>query len=286
MLITGSTGHFGGAVIEFLLQKTDAGSIAALARNESKAEELKDKGIDVRIGDYDDYNSLVKALEGIEKLLFVSGSDVFNREQQHKNMVNAAKEAGVQHIIYTSFERKTESGDGPLGIVAKAHIETDRHIKDSGLTYTILRNNLYADGLPMFFGENVLENGIYLPAGDGKGAFAVRREMAEVAANVVAGEGHENKEYNVSNTRNYSMNDLASILSDISGREVKYNSPSVDEYKTTTNKAGVPDEAVKFTVMFCEAIKQGEFETSHSDMSTLLGRKPMSMKEFFQATYS
>ena len=88
-----------------------------------------------------------------------------------------------------------------LGLLAKAHVNTDKYIKNSGLIFTILRNSLYADGLPVFFGEKLLETGIYLPAGDGKGSFAIRHEMAEAAANVLVGKGHENKVYNISNAK-------------------------------------------------------------------------------------
>src|SRR5215211_2610227 len=104
ILITGSTGQLGKATIEFLLKKIPAGEVAALAREERK-------------GDYDDKASLVVAFKGIDKLFFISGNDVANRQKQHENVVAAAKEAGVKHIIYTSFARKNETGSNPLGIV-------------------------------------------------------------------------------------------------------------------------------------------------------------------------
>ena len=285
ILITGATGHFGHTAIDFLLQKTHAVNLAALVRDENKAADLKTKGVDVRLGNYDDYDSLIKAMEGIDKVLLISGNDIVNREKQHKNVVDAAKETGVKHIIYTSFERKNESENSPLGLVAKAHMNTDKYIKNSGLVFTILRNSLYADGLPVFFGEKVLETGIYLPAGDGKGSFAIRHEMAEAAANVLAGEGHENKVYNISNTENYSMKDMATILSEVSGKHVRYVSPTREEFQETLSKAGVPEQLVNVTIMFCEAIKQGEFETSHTDMEKLLGRKPLSLEVYFQTVY-
>lgn len=104
ILITGATGNYGKATIDFLLKKgIQANSISALVRNEAKAEDLKAKGINLRIGDYDNYASLVKAFKGVDKLLLVSGSDVADRTKQHENAVNAAKEAGVRHIFYTSL---------------------------------------------------------------------------------------------------------------------------------------------------------------------------------------
>lgn len=108
--VTGATGNFGKAVIDFLLQKgIPANQISALIRDEAKAKPLADKGIILRVGDYNDYTSLVKAFCGIDKLLLVSSSDMKDRSSQHINAVRAAKEAGVKHIIYTSFQRKNET---------------------------------------------------------------------------------------------------------------------------------------------------------------------------------
>ena len=110
ILVTGANGHFGTGTIDYLLKKgVKAQSIAAFVRSEEKGAALKDKGIELRIGDYHDYNSLRQALNGIDKLLFVSSSSPADRTQEHANVVNAAKEAGVKHITYTSLERKNET---------------------------------------------------------------------------------------------------------------------------------------------------------------------------------
>ena len=121
-LITGSTGHLGSATIEYLLNKVSANEIAALARNEEKAKTLKEKGIDVRIGNYDDYDSLVKAFQGIDKLLLISASEIGNRAAQHINAINAVKEAGVEHIVYTSFIRQKDDPNSALWFIAKDHV--------------------------------------------------------------------------------------------------------------------------------------------------------------------
>jgi NAD(P)H dehydrogenase (quinone) len=176
-----------------------------LVRDEEKTADLKSKGIAIRLGDYDNYDQLLAAFQGVDKLVLVSGSDVMNRGKQHENAVNAAKAAGVKHILYTSFERKNETASSPISFVANSHIDTENWIKNSGLNYTILRNNLYLDMLPWFFGENVLETGIFLPAGETKSAFALRDDMAEATANILMTAGHENKEYTFSNTENVSM---------------------------------------------------------------------------------
>lgn len=286
ILITGATGHFGKATIDFLLTKgIPAGSIAALVRDQAKAGDLISKGISTRLGDYNDYASLVAAFTGVEKLLLISGTDIENRFQQQKNAVNAAKEAGVKHLLYTSFTRKNETGSSPIAFVAKSHIDTENIIKASGIAYTILKNALYADALPMFLGDKVLETGVFLPAGEGKASFATRQDMAEAAAAILTGSDHENKEYVLAGDNNYSLNDVATFLSELTGKEIPYTSPEMAVYTETLTKAGVPLEYAGVFAGFGAAIAQGEFETTATDLTTLLQRKPTTLKEYLQSVY-
>jgi NAD(P)H dehydrogenase (quinone) len=287
ILVTGATGHYGKATIDFLLKKGKSpNNISALVRDEAKATDLKNKGINLKIGDYENYSSLVAAFQGIDKLLLVSSNDILNRGQQQINAVNAAKEAGVKHILYTSFERKNETDSSPIVFVAKSHIDTEKHIKASGIPYTIFRNNLYMDFIPVFIGENVLETGVYFPAGETKSAFALRNDMAEAAANILTGEGHENKTYSFSNTENVSFRDVANTISELSGKTIPYTSPGGEIYIDTLSKAGVPKDYVGMFAGFGEAIKQGEFNNLKTDLENLLGRKPVSVKEFLAEVYS
>lgn len=285
ILVTGATGQLGRSTIEFLLKKLPANQIAALVRDENKAADLNKKGIDIRIGNYDNIEALTDAFTGIKKLFFISGNDVAARLQQHRNVIEAAKKADVPHIIYTSFARKNETDTNPLGILASSHIETDKLLKESGIPFTIMLNGLYADVLPMFFGEQVLDNGIQLPAGNGAAAFVAREDIAEAAANILSTDGHEGKTYHITNTENYTMQQAANILSELSGKEVSYYSPSTEDYVSVLTLGGLPKETVGILAGFSEAIRQEEFESMGSDIEPLLGRKPGSLKEFFQKTY-
>jgi len=286
ILITGSTGLFGGAAIDFLLKRGVApGSIAAFARDKAKAEKPASKGVNVRLGDYDDIDTLLEAMKGVEKLLFVSGNDIVKRLKQHENVINAAKQSGVKHIVYTSTMRKNETETSPLAIVTASHFATEKMIKASGIPYTIMMNGLYADALPMFFGANVLETGIFLPAGDGKAAYATENDMAEGAAAILTGEGHYNKAYTIAGSENLSMHDIASMLSEVSGKSVPYISPTAEAFRETLTGAGVPMELIGLTAAFCEAIRQGELETSSRDLENILGRKPSGLTEFFKTIY-
>jgi NAD(P)H dehydrogenase (quinone) len=286
ILVTGANGHFGKATIDFLLQKgVSPNNIAGLVREEAKGAGLKAKGITVKVGNYNDYNSLIEAFKGVDKLLLVSGTDVANRSKQHENAVKAAKEAGVKHIVYTSFERKNETGTSPLGLLAASHLHTERVIKESGIPYTILRNNFYLDYIPLFLGEKVLETGVFFAAGEGKMAMATRNDMAEAAATILTTTGHENKEYFISNSEEFSFRDIADILSNVTGKTVPYISPDTSTYVDTLVNAGVPKEVADASAGYAEAIKQGELSLYRSDLENLLGRKPTSLKEYLREVY-
>lgn len=288
ILITGATGHLGTATINALLQKgVDANQISALARDDSKAANLKAKGINIVTGNYDDYTSLVAAFKNVDKLFFVSGNDVANRNGQHYNVVNAAKEAGVKHVVYTSYSRKNETETSALWVIGQSHLATEKWLKESGLTYTILKNNLYADYVPFFIGEKVLETGtIYFPAGKGKASLVSRVEMGEAAASVLASSGHENKTYDITNTETYSYDDIAKYITEISGKEIKYISPNVKEYEQAIRNAGVPDLFIGFFLAFASATEQGDLSIVSNDLQNLIGRKPTTLKEFLKAVYS
>ncbi len=283
ILVTGATGHFGKEVINFLLKKgIEARQISALARSPEKVQDLEAKGINIIAGDYNDYASLVTAFKGVDKLLFISSSDIAHRLQQHKSVVNAAKEAAVNHVVYTSFQRKDETEKSPLYGFIKVHILTDKWLKESGLTYTILKNNVYMDFIPFFIGNDVLETGtIYLPAGNGKTSFALRSEMAEAAAGILASSGHENKVYDFTNTEAYSYADVAKYITEATGKEINYVSPTVEEYTQASANTGI--SPLNISVALGQA--QGELDTTSYDLGNLLGRKPTILQDYLKTIY-
>jgi NAD(P)H dehydrogenase (quinone) len=286
ILVTGATGQLGQAVVNELLNKINASNISVVVRDPAKAEVLKAKGVNVIQGDYNDYSSLVAAFKGIDKLYFVSSSDVMNRLAQHENVVKAAVEAGVGHIFYTSAQRKSEDGSSPISVVADAHWKTDNLIKKSGLTYTILKNGLYTDILPMFMGDKVIETGtIFLPAGDGEASYASRNDLAAAGAILLTSEGHKNKVYEMGGPVSYSFQDIAGMLSELSGKSIYYVSPSPEEYGEQLKSFGVPDEMIQGASTFCVAIAEGEFDFPSTDLETILGRKAQTVRDFLKTAY-
>jgi NAD(P)H dehydrogenase (quinone) len=288
ILVTGATGQFGKSAIDFLLRRGVAlTNIVALVRDNEKASDLINKGLSLRIGDYDNYNTLLHAFRGVEKLLFVSSSDIVNRTTQHKNVVMAAKEAGVKHIVYTSFLGTNETETSPLWIVVESHLKTEAFLKESGLDYTILKNTLYMDFVPAFLGEKVVETGaIYLPAGNGKVGAVLRSEMAEASANILTSDNHAGKTYQITSHEAFSYQEVAQELSEITGKTINYISPSANEYVQTLTEHGLPAEYIGLFTGFAVAQANGELELVGSDLEQLLGRKPTSVKKFLNQVYS
>ena len=287
ILITGATGGLGRAVVENLLRTVSADQVSVLVRDPAKAADLQAQGVTIKQGDYTDYASLTQAFAGIDKLFLVSGNDVLNRVPQHTNVIKAAVQAGVKHLVYTSFQRKTEDGSSAVAFVAEAHLATEQLLKESGLTYTILKNALYLDILPLFMGPQVLETGtIYLPAGNGRGSYASRADMGAAGAAALTGTGHENKTYEIAANTTYSFEDIARILSDLSGKPIRYVSPTAEEFGTQLAQAGVPAEGIQMAATFSVAIAQGEFDFPDPTLATLLGRTPESATDFLKAAYN
>ncbi|MDG3581075.1 SDR family oxidoreductase [Galbibacter pacificus] len=284
ILVTGATGHLGSAVISHLQKNISVDSFIALARSEEKAQSLKAKGIQVRIADFDDIASIEKAFEGIEKLLLISTID-HNRAEQQKAVVDEAKKAGIKHIAYTGVSLKDVNKSATKKLM-ESHFQTEGHIKKSGLSYTFLRNSLYTDVIPMHVGEHVFETGIFLPAGNGKLPYALRREMGEAAANVLLQDGHENKTYEIAGSELYSYTDVAKALSEISGKEVNYTNANLKEFTQKLKQNGVNEFMVSIIAGFSTDIKNHQYEIVTKDLEKLIGRKPKALAEALREVYN
>lgn len=287
ILVTGATGMFGKHAVQQLMEKgVNTSDISVLSRSMEKANNYKEDGITVKIGDYNNSDSLVKAFEGVDKLLFVSSSETENRAEQHQNVVRAAKATGVKNIVYTSFMRNQETDNSAIAFLMDSHLKTEKWIKDSGIAYTFLQNATYLDMLPMFIGEQVLETGVIMqPAENGKSSSVLRQELAEAAAVVLTSEGHENKAYPLVNNQAISYNEVAELITEISGKNITYKSPSPEEYQATLKTYGVPDEYIGLFTAFSVAQANGELEMSDNSLEKLLGRKPTTAKEFLTKVY-
>jgi NAD(P)H dehydrogenase (quinone) len=277
ILVTGATGQLGRIVVRQLLKNTSADKMAALVRDESKAADFKDAGVNIRVGHYDDPASLERAMQGIERVLLIAGTDEERRVQQHQNVVDAAKKAGVQGIAYTSRTLKNRST--LANKLMEGHFQTEDSIKQSGLTYAIFRNVLYMDSIPQFVGEKVFDTGIALPAGQGKVAFALRSEMGEAIANSLLAGGWNQTTYKLTGSETYSFDDVAAGLTRLSGREVGYRPVEASAFGVQMMERGVPEMVVQRVIGFMTDIKNGQEDEISPDLEQLLGRKSATLQE-------
>jgi NAD(P)H dehydrogenase (quinone) len=282
ILVTGATGGLGHQTIDVLLTTTPATEIAALVRDVSKATDLVNRGVDVRQADYLDYPALVQAFRGVDKVLLVSAVAFTDRVRQHRNVIDAAKQAGVKHLFYTSIQRSTNF---VMPQVTESDLATEAYLKASGLTYTILKNGYYFEGLGYLIGSEVPDTEIRFPAGDGKIAFVKRTELAAATAALLTSEGHDNQEYTLTGSEAYSFHDIARELSALAGRPIVYQSSELAPYIAQKVAAGFPDFVANFLAQWGAATQHGMLAGTDDTVERLLGRKPTSLREYLKTTY-
>jgi NAD(P)H dehydrogenase (quinone) len=263
--VTGATGQLGHLVVGKLKEKVSVVGIVALVRNPEKAAEL---GVEARVFDYNKPESLAASLIGIDKLLLISGNELGQRLPQHLAVIAAAKKAGVKQIVYTSILHADSS---TLGL-AREHLATEVAIKASGLAYTILRNGWYTENYTGS-AKGAIGAGAFIGcAGEGKIASAARVDYAEAAVVVLAGEGHENKIYELAGDTAYTLTELAAEISRQTGKTIPYNNLTETQYVDILKSFGLPEPLAEMLAdSDTGASKGGLFDDSHL-LSTLIGR--------------
>ncbi|HEY3425298.1 MAG TPA: SDR family oxidoreductase [Negativicutes bacterium] len=270
IIVTGATGKLGGLVVKHLLNKTSADQIVVVARDLKKAASYIDHGIEVRYGDYNDIESLQKAFSGGDKLLLVSSSatDDTLRILQHTKVIKAAKDAQLKHIAYTGYAF-AESSDRPLSYL---HASTEYAIRTTNIPYTFLRNCFYTEIFVTEEIKSAVESGVLANnAGNGKLNTVTRNDLALAAATVLTEEGHENKSYNFTASKLWSFEDLASIISQVSNKNVVYKAVSFDEYKKILINAEVPEPVAMMMAGVYQAVSNGEAAKSSNDLAHFIG---------------
>ena len=271
--ITGITGNLGGMVSR--LCKKNGIEVRNLARNVEKAEKLGFSN--VFKSSYDKSEDTVKSLEGIEVLFMVSGSENPNRVQQHKDFIDAAKVAGISHVIYLSFYNASKNSIFTLG---RDHYATEEYIKENGFKYTFLRDNFYAD----FFVDLCKEYGeIKGPAGNGKVSAVVRSDVSEVAAKILENPGKwENQTLNMTGPEELSMAEIVKAVSEYFGKEIKYIEETVEEAYESRKIWKAEQWEYDSWVSTYTAIAENEQSGISNDIEKVLGRKATSLVEYLE----
>jgi len=266
--VTGATGHLGRLVVaELLARGIEPGAVVAIARTPAKAAGLAEQGVQVRVGNYDEPDTLTSALSGVDTLLLVSGSEVGRRIAQHRAVIDAAKANGVGRIAYTSLLRADTSAM-PL---APEHKATEEMLRASGITFTMLRNSWYIENYTAQLGQYLKDEVIVAAAGNGRIAAATRADYAVAAAAALTGSGHDNAVYELGGTP-FTFAELAAVITDVTGTKVGYRAVSPAELVQRLTSAGLDAGTAEFVTALDEGIARGELDTDSTDLQTLAGR--------------
>ncbi|HAZ76442.1 SDR family oxidoreductase [Pseudescherichia sp.] len=277
--ITGATGHLGQLTLTELLKTVPASQLVAIVRNPAKAETLSQQGVIVRQAEYGDQAALTVALEGVDKLLLISSSEVGQRAVQHRNVIDAAKAAGVKFIAYTSLLHADRS---PLGLHVE-HVDTEQYLAASGIPYALLRNGWYSENY-LASAPAALAHGVFIgSAGEGKIASATRGDYAAAAAKVISSEGHAGKVYELAGDESWTLSELAAELSKQSGKPVVYQNLSEADFAAALKGAGLPEAFANLLAdSDAGAAKGGLFDSSRT-LSTLIGRPTTPIRDSIRA---
>ncbi len=277
--ITGATGQLGSLIIERLKGQLSHDRIIALARNPDKAAGL---GVPVRSFDYARPEGLAQALEGVETLLLISSSEIGQREEQHRNVIAAARQAGVAHLVYTSILHADRS---PISL-AQEHRATEAALAASGLAVTVLRNGWYFENCAASF-PAALANGAFIgSAGDGQLSLATRADYADAAVAVLTGSGHAGRTYELAGDTAVTLTEVAAELSRQTGRAIPYVNLPQAEFAGILKGAGIPE-------LFAEGLASWDVDAAHGALfddgralSALIGRPTTPLDQAVRAALS
>jgi NAD(P)H dehydrogenase (quinone) len=263
--ITGASGQLGRLVISKLKAKVPASEIIALARDPEKAADLN---VAVRQADYAKPETLAPALAGVATLLLISSSEVGLRAVQHRNVIDAAKGAGVKRIVYTSV---LHADTTPLSL-ADEHRTTEAALKASGIPYTILRNGWYTENYTASVGGAVAGGALIGSAGDGRISSATRADYAEAAVAVLTGDGHEGRTYELAGDEAYTLSELAAEISRQTGKDIPYENLSEADYAKALAGFGLPDGLAQAIASSDVGASAGALFEDGRQLSRLTGR--------------
>jgi NAD(P)H dehydrogenase (quinone) len=274
VVVTGVTGGLGGRVARRLAERGVGQRL--VARDPGRAPELA--GAEVAAGSYDDRDSLRRAFAGAHTLFMVSASEDPDRLRLHANVVGAATDAGMERVVYTSFFGAAPDCSFTFG---RDHWHTEELIKGSGLRFTMLRDNLYLDFLPLMVGADGVIRG---PAADGRVAAVARDDIADVAAAVLLADGHrhDGRSYDLTGPEALTMAEVAQRLSELAGRTISYHPETLEEAYASRASYGAPDWEVDGWVTTYVAIANGELEAVGGDVAALAGHPPMGLDDFLR----
>ncbi|MEU9484302.1 SDR family oxidoreductase [Streptomyces decoyicus] len=275
IVVTGATGALGRLVIEELLKRTAPDEIVAVARDRAKAAGLAARGVEVKVAEYSRPETLQGVFASGDRVLFISGNEAGQRLTQHRSVIDAAREAGVALLAYTSVL----GGPTATFSLAEEHVATEQALLASGVPYCLLRNGWYHENYTGTLAATLRTGAVVGSAGQGRVATAARRDYAEAAAVVLTGSGHENSVYELSGDTAWTMAEYAAEVSRQTGRRIPYRDLPQERYVALMTEAGVPALGAQMIADADAGIARGELAATPGELSGLLGRPTTPLAE-------
>jgi NAD(P)H dehydrogenase (quinone) len=284
LLVTGASGHLARRVLDHLVQRGAAkdGRLIATTRNPEKLKDLAARGVDVRKADFDDLAATTAAFRGAQRVLVVS-TDALDRPghraEQHAVAIEAAKAAGVKHIVYTSVTKAKDSGLP----VAFDHKLTEEALEKSGLDFTVVRNNWYSENLLASLPNAVKSGKLFTAAGEGRIAYATRDDCAAVAAAALASSFSGKRTIELSGPDAVSPADVARIASEVTGKPIEVVHVTPEQLVDGLVKAGVPQGYAQFFAAVDVEVKKGALDLVTNTVREVADRAPTTLRAFLEA---
>ncbi|MDQ0117018.1 NAD(P)H dehydrogenase (quinone) [Pseudarthrobacter defluvii] len=274
IVVTGATGQLGRHVLEALLERgVPAGEIVAAGRSVEKLADFAGRGVQVKAMDYADAGSVAAALKGAKRVLLISGSEVGQRVDQHRTVIEAARAEGVELLAYTSIA----NADTTAMLLADEHKATEALLRESGVPFVLLRNGWYLENYTEQLPGTLAQGAVAGSAGDGKVSGASRADYAHAAAAVLVADDQAGKVYELGGDDAFSMADLASEISAATGKSISYNDLPAGEYAGLLASVGVPEAFAEILADSDLGIARGDLLVSTGDLRRLIGRPTTSL---------
>ncbi|KAB2966965.1 SDR family oxidoreductase [Zoogloea sp.] len=278
ILVTGANGQLGRRIVQHLIARDPAllgGQLAVSVRDPARAGDLANRGVRVRQGDFGQPESLAAAFAGAERLVLVSTDGPREvRIAQHRNAIRAAREAGIRHILYTSFMDADAAAPTELAIV---HQDTEAALADSGVDHTILRNTIYADDLCLLVAPDRQQDVLRLPAGDGAVSLVSRNELAQAIAAAALAPRLDKRVYTLTGQSSANYADIAGRIARVSGKPLAYQNVAPEDYVGSLVAAGMPAWFAAALGDMFRCVADGRFAATTCDFAALVGHPPKSL---------
>jgi len=277
ILITGASGHLGRLVVAALLERGVAATDIVAGARDTAA--IADLGVTARHLDYTDPASITAALDGVDKVLLISGSAVGQRAIQHSNVIDAVKAAGIEFLVYTSAPKATTSAL----ILAPEHKATEEAIAASGIPAVILRNGWYTENYVGQIAQATATGELVASVGEGRVSSASRKDFAEAAAVALTEPGHLGNVYELSGDVAWDYTELAAAISTVTGTDVSYRPVTPEEHAALLTSAGLDAGTVGFVVALDGNTRDGLLGETSGDLGRLIGRPTTPLVEGLRA---